>query len=171
MMNFKKDVVYYFDEMIGTYHYAFAHPMKPLRVAMTDEIVKKYQLDQHFDTIVTHPSCRTSISQKSITTMPHRTNSPPSTPISTSISSALSHQKIGATLRISSIASTSRKIAPSWSDSTTTASATPADPSVFILSLSHCCPAQGGKVHLRHQLVRWPASRQTIRSIRILLYQ
>ena len=36
MMNFKKDVVYYFDEMIGTYHYAFAHPMKPLRVAMTD---------------------------------------------------------------------------------------------------------------------------------------
>ena len=51
-MNFKKDVVYYFDEMVGTYHYAFAHPMKPLRVAMTDEIVKKYQLDQHFDTIV-----------------------------------------------------------------------------------------------------------------------
>lgn len=41
-MNFKKDVVYYFDEMIGTYHYAYLHPMKPLRVAMTDEIVKKY---------------------------------------------------------------------------------------------------------------------------------
>jgi len=38
--------------MIGTYHYAYAHPMKPLRVAMTDEIVRKYQLDQHFDTIV-----------------------------------------------------------------------------------------------------------------------
>ncbi len=51
-MNFKKDVVYYFDEMIGTYHYAYAHPMKPLRVAMTDEIVKKYELDQHFETIV-----------------------------------------------------------------------------------------------------------------------
>ena len=32
----KKDVVYFFDEMVGTYHYAFAHPMKPLRVAMTD---------------------------------------------------------------------------------------------------------------------------------------
>lgn len=56
-MSSKKDVVYYFDEMIGTYHYAFAHPMKPLRVAMTDEIVRKYQLDQHFDTIVPlHPS-------------------------------------------------------------------------------------------------------------------
>jgi len=52
MMNFKKDVVYYFDEMIGTYHYAYAHPMKPLRVAMTDEIVHKYELDRHFDTIV-----------------------------------------------------------------------------------------------------------------------
>ena len=51
-MTSKKDVVYYFDEMVGTYHYAFAHPMKPLRVAMTDEIVKKYQLDQHFDSVV-----------------------------------------------------------------------------------------------------------------------
>ena len=51
-MTSKKDVVYYFDEMIGTYHYAFAHPMKPLRVAMTDEIVKKYELDKHFDTVV-----------------------------------------------------------------------------------------------------------------------
>ena len=40
--------------MIGTYHYAFAHPMKPLRVAMTDEIVKKYQLDNHFDGVVCH---------------------------------------------------------------------------------------------------------------------
>jgi histone deacetylase 1/2 len=64
MMDFKKDVVYYFDEMIGTYHYAFAHPMKPLRVAMTDEIVKKYQLDQHFDTIVHSLPSRTSNSQR-----------------------------------------------------------------------------------------------------------
>lgn len=30
------DTVYYFDDMIGTYHYAVNHPMKPLRVAMTD---------------------------------------------------------------------------------------------------------------------------------------
>lgn len=48
-MDFKKDVVYYFDGMIGTYHYAVNHPMKPLRVAMTDEIVRKYQLNNHFD--------------------------------------------------------------------------------------------------------------------------
>lgn len=54
-MTSKKDVVYYFDEMIGTYHYAYAHPMKPLRVAMTDEIVRKYELDKHFDTIVLLP--------------------------------------------------------------------------------------------------------------------
>ena len=51
-MQFKKDVVYYFDDMIGTFHYSYGHPMKPLRVAMTDEIVKKYELDKHFDTIV-----------------------------------------------------------------------------------------------------------------------
>lgn len=51
-MDYKKDVVYYFDGMIGTYHYAVNHPMKPLRVAMTDEIVKKYQLNNHFDEIV-----------------------------------------------------------------------------------------------------------------------
>ncbi len=35
-MTAKKEVVYFCDEMVGTYHYAFAHPMKPLRVAMTD---------------------------------------------------------------------------------------------------------------------------------------
>jgi hypothetical protein len=110
-MDFKKDVVYYFDEMIGTYHYAFAHPMKPLRVAMTDEIVKKYQLDQHFDTIVLSLPCRTSTSQKSITTTPIRRNSPPSTQISTSISSALSRPRIAPTLRISFIGSTSRRTA------------------------------------------------------------
>jgi histone deacetylase 1/2 len=51
MLGFKKDVVYYFDEMIGTFHYAYAHPMKPLRVAMTDEIVRKYEMQKSFDSI------------------------------------------------------------------------------------------------------------------------
>ena len=50
-MEFKKDVVYYFDDMIGTFHYSYGHPMKPLRVAMTDEIVRQYKLDNHFTTI------------------------------------------------------------------------------------------------------------------------
>ena len=69
-MTSKKDVVYYFDEMIGTYHYAFAHPMKPLRVAMTDEIVRKYQLDQHFDTVVLISLSRICNSLSFITIMP-----------------------------------------------------------------------------------------------------
>ena len=59
-MTSKKVVVYYFDVMICTYHYAFAHPMKPLRVAMTDEIVKKYELDKHFDSVVPLLRHRTS---------------------------------------------------------------------------------------------------------------
>lgn len=54
MMEMKKDVVYFFDDMIGTYHYAVNHPMKPLRVAITDEIVKKFEIDQHFDSIVNY---------------------------------------------------------------------------------------------------------------------
>jgi hypothetical protein len=121
MMNFKKDVVYYFDEMIGTYHYAYAHPMKPLRVAMTDEIVHKYELDRHFDTIVTINSPRIWNSRRYITTTPLRTTSPPSTLTSTSISSAPSPRRIGTITRTSSIASTSRKIVRSWSVCTTTA--------------------------------------------------
>lgn len=71
-MDFKKDVVYYFDDMIGTYHYAFAHPMKPLRVAMTDEIVKKYNLDSHFDPIVPLPQPRICNTPSCISTMPLR---------------------------------------------------------------------------------------------------
>ncbi len=54
-MEFKKNVAYYFDDMIGTYHYAYNHPMKPLRVAMTDEIIKKYELDKTFDVVVHFP--------------------------------------------------------------------------------------------------------------------
>ena len=128
LMTSKKDVVYYFDEMIGTYHYAFAHPMKPLRVAMTDEIVRKYDLDEHFDTVVLMPSLRTSSSQSYTTTMRVRSISPPSTPTNTSISSRPSLPRTGLTLRISSIASTSRRTARLWSGFTTTASATPLDP-------------------------------------------
>jgi len=128
LMTSKKDVVYYFDEMIGTYHYAFAHPMKPLRVAMTDEIVRKYDLDKHFDTVVPMPSLRTSSSQSCTTTMPVRSTSPPSTPMNTSISSRLSLPRTALTLRTSSIASTSKRTVPSWRGFTTTASATPPDP-------------------------------------------
>lgn len=151
--------MYYFDEMIGTYHYAFAHPMKPLRVAMTDEIVKKYNIDQHFETIVRVQLFRISSLRISISTMPPRRNSLLSIPMSTSISSAMSPLKTGPTSRISSIASTSKKIVRLWRGSMITASATPADPSVFAALYSHCCPAERGKVHIRHQLVGRTASR------------
>lgn len=35
-MTFKNDIVYYYDDMIGTFHYGKNHPMKPFRVTMTD---------------------------------------------------------------------------------------------------------------------------------------
>lgn len=60
----RHDTVYYYDDMIGTYHYAVNHPMKPLRVAMTDEIVRKYGLDNDMQTIVPLPSLRTTCSPK-----------------------------------------------------------------------------------------------------------
>jgi acetoin utilization deacetylase AcuC-like enzyme len=130
MMNFKKDVVYYFDEMIGTYHYAYAHPMKPLRVAMTDEIVKKYELDQHFETIVPQHLSRIFSTPISTSTTPLRNNLQLSTQISISTSSGQSPQKIAPTTRTNFIASTSKRIAQSWRDCTTIASATPVAQSV-----------------------------------------
>jgi len=43
-MSYKRDVSYFFDSEIGIYHLANAHPMKPLRVAMTDELIQSYGL-------------------------------------------------------------------------------------------------------------------------------
>jgi len=40
----KRTVSYFFDSEIGLYQYANGHPMKPLRVAMTDELIKGYGL-------------------------------------------------------------------------------------------------------------------------------
>jgi histone deacetylase 1/2 len=51
-MEFKKNVVYYYDDMIGTFNYSVGHPMKPMRVAMTDELVRKYELYPKMDVIV-----------------------------------------------------------------------------------------------------------------------
>jgi hypothetical protein len=162
MMNFKKDVVYYFDEMIGTYHYAYAHPMKPLRVAMTDEIVRKYQLDQHFDTIVNKLTFRTYNSQRYTSIMQIKSHSPPSTQINTSTLSKQSPRKTEETLKINSIASTSKRTALSCSASTIIASATPQDQSVHLFEYSHCSPSRLRQIQLRNQLVRRPPSRQTV---------
>lgn len=40
-----KKVAYYFDDNLGCFNYAPGHPMKPLRVAMTDNLIKEYKLD------------------------------------------------------------------------------------------------------------------------------
>lgn len=41
---FKKKVCYYFDEELGTFNYSTSHPMKPIRVAMTDDLIRNYGL-------------------------------------------------------------------------------------------------------------------------------
>ena len=83
MFDFKSNVVYYFDEMIGTYHYANNHPMKPLRVAMTDELVKCYNIDSKLSPIVPLPLCRTKALPKASTFTLKKKLSPPSTLMST----------------------------------------------------------------------------------------
>jgi len=52
MFKSNKKVVYYFDEEYGTFTYSTAHPMKPLRVAMTDELIRQYGMDKHMFHIV-----------------------------------------------------------------------------------------------------------------------
>lgn len=43
----KSKVSYFFDETIGNYHYGEGHPMKPHRLALTNELVLQYGLHQH----------------------------------------------------------------------------------------------------------------------------
>jgi histone deacetylase 1/2 len=52
MFSNDKKVLYYHDDVIGTFQYASGHPMKPLRVAMTNEIVKSYDLYDKLDIFV-----------------------------------------------------------------------------------------------------------------------
>lgn len=46
---FGKKTLFYFDDIIGTYQYAPGHPMKPIRVSMTDALVRNYGLYQYMD--------------------------------------------------------------------------------------------------------------------------
>ena len=39
-------VAYYFDDEIGMYTFIKAHPMRPLRMKITDTLLKVYGLDQ-----------------------------------------------------------------------------------------------------------------------------
>jgi acetoin utilization deacetylase AcuC-like enzyme len=52
MFKSSKKVVYYFDEEYGTFTYSTAHPMKPLRVAMTDELIRQFGMHKHLTQIV-----------------------------------------------------------------------------------------------------------------------
>lgn len=40
----KNRVSYFFDETVGNYHYGEGHPMKPHRLALTNELVLQYGL-------------------------------------------------------------------------------------------------------------------------------
>ena len=42
----KSKVSYYFDEEFSVFQVSPTHPMKPLRVKMTDTLVKCYQMDK-----------------------------------------------------------------------------------------------------------------------------
>jgi acetoin utilization deacetylase AcuC-like enzyme len=50
--SFNKKVLFYYDDIIGTYQYTPGHPMKPFRLPMTQELVKAYNLDHKMDYIV-----------------------------------------------------------------------------------------------------------------------
>ena len=43
----QKTVAYYYDDQVSAYHYGAGHPMKPHRLALTNELVKAYGLHNH----------------------------------------------------------------------------------------------------------------------------
>ncbi len=49
-MNFegmpKQRVSYYFDDEIGIYTFKKGHPMRPLRIKITDELIRAYGMDK-----------------------------------------------------------------------------------------------------------------------------
>ncbi|CEM25931.1 unnamed protein product [Vitrella brassicaformis CCMP3155] len=40
----KSNIVYFYDEMVGNFHYGYGHPMKPHRIRMTHDLVQSYGL-------------------------------------------------------------------------------------------------------------------------------
>lgn len=52
MNDFKHDITYYYDDEFGTFNYSTSHPMKPLRVAITDDLVGHYGLKKYMNCIV-----------------------------------------------------------------------------------------------------------------------
>lgn len=52
MNTWKHRVTYYYDEEFGTFNYSTTHPMKPLRVAITDDLVGHYGLKKYMNCMV-----------------------------------------------------------------------------------------------------------------------
>jgi histone deacetylase 1/2 len=50
-MELKKRVSYYFDDDIGLYSLGKGHPMKPIRMKITDQLIKAYGLDTMMDCV------------------------------------------------------------------------------------------------------------------------
>lgn len=44
-----KKVLFYYDDIIGTYNYSSTHPMRPFRVTMTQELVQAYKMTPYLD--------------------------------------------------------------------------------------------------------------------------
>lgn len=45
-MSNQKRVSYYFDDEIGIYTFKKGHPMRPLRMKITDELIRSYEMDK-----------------------------------------------------------------------------------------------------------------------------
>lgn len=42
----KDRIGYYFDEEVGIYTFKKGHPMRPLRIKITDELIRSYKMDE-----------------------------------------------------------------------------------------------------------------------------
>ena len=47
----KPKVSYYYDEDFAVYQVSDSHPIKPLRIKMTDTLIKEYKMDQRMKTL------------------------------------------------------------------------------------------------------------------------
>ena len=45
----KSKVSYYYDEDFSVFQVSEAHPMKPLRIKMTDTLIREYDMTSHMD--------------------------------------------------------------------------------------------------------------------------
>lgn len=51
----KPVVAYYYNDDVGNYQYNVGHPMKPLRVRMTDHLIRAYELEKYMKAMDIEP--------------------------------------------------------------------------------------------------------------------